>query len=115
MKRIVILGSTGSIGVSSLSVISALGEDYRVLAITGNNNTELFLKQIHEFKPKYAALYSEESYNKIKDQVPAHTKLLAPGIESLVYLSITPEADLIINGLVGAVGFMPLIWPIKNR
>ena len=113
MKRIVILGSTGSIGVSSLSVISSLGEDYRVLAITGNNNTELFLKQIHEFKPKYAALYSEESYNKIKDQVPAHTKLLAPGIESLVYLSITPEADLIINGLVGSVGFIPLIAAVK--
>ena len=113
MKRIVILGSTGSIGVSSLSVISALGEDYQVLAITANKNTDLFLKQIHDFKPKYAAVYNEESYNKIKDQVPSYTKLLGPGIESLVYLSILPDADLIINGLVGAVGFVPLIAAIK--
>lgn len=113
MKRIVILGSTGSIGVSSLSVIEALGADYEVLAITGNNNTDLFLKQVNQFKPKYAAVYSEESYNKIKDSIPAHTKLLGPGIESLVFLSILPEADLIINGLVGSIGFIPLIAAIK--
>lgn len=113
MKRIVILGSTGSIGVSSLSVISALGPDYQVLAITGNNNTDLFLKQIAEFKPKYAAVYSEDSYKKIKDMVPAHTKLLGPGIESLVFLAIMPEADLIIDGLAGSIGFIPLIAAIK--
>ncbi len=113
MKRIVILGSTGSIGVSSLSVIEALGPDYEVLAITGNNNTDLFLKQVNQFKPKYAAVYSEESYKKIKDSIPSHTKLLGPGIESLVFLSILPEADLIINGLVGSIGFIPLIAAIK--
>lgn len=113
MKQIVILGSTGSIGVSSLDVIAALGPDYNVLAITGNNNTELFLRQIEFFKPRYAAVYSSESYAKIKDSIPPYTKLLGPGIESLVFLSILPEADLIINGLVGSVGFMPLVAAVK--
>jgi 1-deoxy-D-xylulose-5-phosphate reductoisomerase len=113
VKQIVILGSTGSIGVSALDVIDALGAGYEVLAITGNNNTDLFLKQIARFKPRYAAVYSEESWRKIKDQIPAHTKLLGPGVESLIYLSVMQRADLIINGLVGAVGFMPLVAAIK--
>jgi 1-deoxy-D-xylulose-5-phosphate reductoisomerase len=113
MKQIVILGSTGSIGVSALDVIDCLGESYNVLAITGNKNTDLFLSQVNRFKPRYAAVYSEESYRKIKDLVPPHTKLLGPGVESLVCLSLLPQADLIINGLVGAVGFAPLVAAIK--
>lgn len=113
MRQIVILGSTGSIGVSALDVIDALGPGYNVLAITGNKNTDLFLRQIREFKPRYAAVYSHESYQKIKDQVPPHTRLLAPGVESLVFLAVLKDADLIINGLVGAVGFMPLVAAIK--
>ncbi|MDR0646768.1 MAG: 1-deoxy-D-xylulose-5-phosphate reductoisomerase, partial [Elusimicrobiota bacterium] len=113
MKQIVILGSTGSIGVSALDVIERLGPDYSVLAITGNNNTDLFLRQINTFKPAYAALYGEENYQKIKNFIPPCTKLLEPGIESIVYLSILPQADLIINGLVGVVGFAPLIAAIK--
>ncbi|MDR0952920.1 MAG: 1-deoxy-D-xylulose-5-phosphate reductoisomerase [Elusimicrobiota bacterium] len=114
MKQIVILGSTGSIGVSALDVIDSLSEsEYSVLAITGNTNTKLFLEQIKIFRPRYAAMFSEASYNEIKGLVPPHTKLLGPGIESLAFLSILPEADLIINGLVGAVGFVPLIAAIK--
>lgn len=113
MKQIVILGSTGSIGVSSLDVIAALGSDYSVLAICANNNTDLFLKQVTDFKPRYATVYSEESYKKVKDQIPPHTKLLGPGMESLIALATLQEADLIINGLVGSVGFIPLAAAIK--
>ena len=113
MKQIVILGSTGSIGVSALDVIDNLGEGYEVLAITGNSNTDLFLSQIKQFKPRYAALSSEESWKKIKDKIPAHTKLLGPGNSFLVYLATLPQADLIINGIVGAVGLVPLTAAIK--
>ncbi len=114
MKNIVILGSTGSIGVSALDVIDNLGAGYSVLAITANSNTELFLKQIKKFKPRFACVISEESYKKIKDDVPALTKLLPPDLESLNFLASLPSADLIINGLVGSVGFMPLLTAIKH-
>ncbi len=113
MKNIVILGSTGSIGVSSLDVIANLGKDYKVLAITGNNNTDLFLKQVHTFKPQYAAVCNQKSYDIIKDSIPQGTRLLGPGVESLVFLATLHNADLIINGLVGAAGFVPLIAAIK--
>lgn len=108
MKNIVILGSTGSIGTSSLSAISHLGEDYRVIGLTANNNVDLFLKQVHEFKPRFAALMNPEAYAKAKDQMPAATRLLPPEMDSFTFLASLPSADLVINGLVGAVGFCRL-------
>ena len=78
MKQIVILGSTGSIGTSALDVISRLGKDYQVLGLSANNNTDLFLKQLHAFKPRFAAVLNPASYEKIKDQIPQGTRLLPP-------------------------------------
>ena len=114
MKNIVILGSSGSIGVSALDVIKTLGSDYRVLAISARSNADLFLKQILEFKPKYATVNSAESYEKIKNLIPPEVKLLAPGDESLQEIASLKEADLVINGLVGAAGFKPLMSAIKQ-
>lgn len=113
MKNIVILGSTGSIGTSALDVIARLGKDYRVMALSANSNTELFLKQLHSFRPRFAAVMSPESYEKIKDQIPEGTRLLPPEIESLMFMASLPTADLIISGVVGAVGFQPLVSAIK--
>ena len=113
MKNIVVLGSTGSIGVSALDVIKNLGPNFKVLAITANKNTKLFLEQVALFAPLYAVVYDEESYKQVKPLMPKTTKLLAPDIESLNFLAALPEADLIINGLVGSIGFNPLISAIK--
>ena len=113
MKQIVILGSTGSIGTSALDVISHLGPGHRVLALSANNNTDLFLKQLHAFKPRFAAVLNPQSYEKIKDQVPPQTRLLPPEIDSLMFMASLPSADLVISGVVGAVGFQPLVSAIK--
>ena len=113
MKQIIILGSTGSIGTSSLDVISQLGSGYRVLGISANTNTDLFLKQIHTFRPRFAAVLNSERYQKIKDQIPPSTRLLPPEIDSLCFMASLPSATLVINGVVGAVGFQPLIAAIK--
>ncbi len=113
MKNLVILGSTGSIGTSALDVVARLGTDYKVLALSANNNTELFLKQLHTFKPRFAAVLNPESYEKIKDQIPAETRLLPPEIDSLCFMASLPTADLVVSGVVGAVGFQPLVAAIK--
>ena len=113
MKQIVILGSTGSIGTSALDVISRLGEEYSVLGLSANNNTDLFLKQIHTFHPRFAAVLNPESYEKIKNQIPAGTRLLPPEIDSLCFMASLPSANLIVNGVVGSVGFLPLVAAIK--
>ncbi len=113
MKNIVILGSTGSIGTSSLDVIARLGPDYKVLGLSANRNTDLFLQQIQQFQPRFAAVLDPESYQKIKDQIPPSTRLLPPEIDSLCFMASLPSADLVINGVVGAVGFQPLVAAIK--
>lgn len=113
MKNLVILGSTGSIGTSSLDVVARLGKDYKVLALSANNNTELFLKQLHAFKPRFAAVLNPDSYEKIKDQIPAGTRLLPPEIDSLCFMASLPTANLVVSGVVGAVGFQPLVAAIK--
>ena len=113
MKQIVILGSTGSIGTSSLDVIARLGPGYRVLGLSANNNVDLFLEQVHQFQPRFAAVMNPDSYEKIKDQVPESTRLLPPEIDSLCFMASLPTADLVINGVVGAVGFQPLVAAIK--
>ncbi|ACC98245.1 1-Deoxy-D-xylulose 5-phosphate reductoisomerase [Elusimicrobium minutum Pei191] len=114
MKNIVVLGSTGSIGVSSLDVIDKLGAGYGVLALSANTNADLLIKQMLKFKPRFVAVLNEDSYQKVKPYVPENTKLLPPDEDSLIFLASLPSADLIINGLVGAVGFMPLVTAIKN-
>ena len=113
MKNIVILGSTGSIGVSALDVIKNLGPEFKVLAVTANKNTDLFLEQVKTFAPLYGVVYDKESYKTVKPLMPKTTKLLTPEIESLNFVASLPEADLIINGLVGSIGFSPLIAAIK--
>lgn len=113
MKQIVILGSTGSIGTSALDVIARLGSSYSVLGLSANNNTDLFLQQIHAFHPRFAAVLNPESYEKIKDQIPAGTRLLPPEIDSLCFMASLPSANLVVNGVVGAVGFQPLVAAIK--
>lgn len=113
MKKIIVLGSTGSIGTSSLDVIAALGPGYEVLGLSANSNAELFLKQIHQFKPRFAAVMSPSVYQTLKGQMPKGTQLLPPEIDSLMFLASLPSADLVINGLVGAVGFKPLVAAIK--
>ncbi len=113
MKKIVILGSTGSIGTSALDVISQLGAPYQVLALSANTNTDLFLKQVYQFRPRFAAVLNPAAYEKIKDQIPEETRLLPPEIDSLIFMAALPSASLVINALVGAVGFRPLIAAIK--
>ena len=69
VKQLCILGSTGSIGTSTLDVVARLGAPYRILALSANRNTELFLKQVHQFKPRFAAVLDPASYEILKPQM----------------------------------------------
>jgi len=114
MKKIAILGSTGSIGASSVEVISRLGKDYKILALSSYMNEALILKQIARFKPKYVSVLPKKSYETVKPLIPKTTKLLPPTAKSLEFIAGLKEADLVINGLVGSVGLKPLIASIKK-
>ena len=70
MKKITILGSTGSIGTQTLDVVRKNKDKFEVVAISANSSVDLLLEQILEFKPKYVAVYNEKSANKLKNMIP---------------------------------------------
>jgi 1-deoxy-D-xylulose-5-phosphate reductoisomerase len=113
MKNIVILGSTGSIGVSALWVIRNLPAGYRVLGLCANRSWKLLLHQAEEFKPKFITLSDEYAYKQAKKRLPKNIKLLPPDFESLLYLASHPKCDIVLNGLSGSIGLLPTLAAIR--
>ncbi len=116
MKRISILGSTGSIGKQTLDVVREHKDKFEVIAISANSSVELLLEQIKEFKPKYVAVYNEESSEKLKTMIPSdiNTKVLG-GMEGLKTISSLPEIDVLLTAIVGMIGLVPTLEAIKHK
>jgi len=112
-KNITVLGSTGSIGLSALDVIENLGGDYRVFALSARSNWKKILEQARRHRPKYVTVFDPAAAQKLEGNLPSGVKLLPPGVESLMEISAHPQANLIVDGLVGGIGFAPLVSAIK--
>jgi len=107
MKSLSILGSTGSIGKQTLELVKEHPNDFKVVALSCNNNIELLKKQIQEFKPEIVAVYNEELADQIKD-IEVKT-----GLEGLKYIAKLNNTTTVINSLVGSIGVLPTIEAIK--
>ncbi|MFP4580368.1 MAG: 1-deoxy-D-xylulose-5-phosphate reductoisomerase [Candidatus Sumerlaeia bacterium] len=112
-KKVIILGSTGSIGVSTLDVIRDFKDRFEVVGITTNRKTELLEKQIEEFGPKVACIADEEAagQSKLAGRFP-ETRVLA-GESSLVDMLLSYEADILVVATVGSVGLFPTLTGIE--
>lgn len=110
MKKISILGSTGSIGTQSLEVIKHLG--YKVVALTTNRNIELLERQIKEYKPEIVTVMDEEKAGILRKKldIEAYT-----GMEGLVKAATYKTADTVITAVTGTIGIMPTIEAIKKQ
>ncbi|MDO8806032.1 MAG: 1-deoxy-D-xylulose-5-phosphate reductoisomerase [Elusimicrobiota bacterium] len=113
MKNVVILGSTGSIGVNALRSVKNLGADWRALGLTANSNLKLLAAQIKAVKPAYAAVFDYAAWKEFRARVPRGVKLLSPGVEGLVEMASLKEADIVLSAVTGAVGFSPLLAAIR--
>ena len=103
-KRIAILGSTGSIGVSTLDVVDALPDRLKVAGLCAHKNTELLLEQAKKYKPEFIVVTDAESAGKIRrDQLPKGTHLLH-GAEAVVEMVQSPSVDVVVSAIVGAAG-----------
>ena len=92
MKRLTILGSTGSIGTQTLDVVRQNRDKFEVVAISANRSVDLLLEQIIEFKPKYAVLYEKESAEKLKGMIPKEIEIeILDSIDGLVKISTIDE------------------------
>ena len=114
-KGVAILGSTGSIGVQALGVISEQDELFRVEVLTANENCELLINQAKKHKPNSVVIVNEKKYQKVFSELnPLNIKVYA-GSESLNQIVDSDEIDIVLTALVGYSGLLPTINAIKNR
>ena len=106
-KRVVILGSTGSIGRSALQVLKSFEDRFEIFGLSAHKNFELFKKQIREYKPKMAVLTQAESYEKVKRGYINNRIKIEFGAESINQMVSSPEVDIVINAIVGSAGLLP--------
>ncbi len=115
-RRIVLLGSTGSIGVNALRVVDQLSASCRVVGLSAYGNTTLLLQQIKRYKPEAVSVWDAAAAQTIRDKnIRVHGKPLRvfSGIEGLVELAEWPSANFVLSAVVGGVGLRPLIKAIR--
>jgi 1-deoxy-D-xylulose-5-phosphate reductoisomerase len=103
-RHLTILGSTGSIGVNALRVVEALGDQYRVVALSGHNNIDLLAEQVRRFRPRMVACTNPERFDRLRGVLEGVQVELLCGPEALVTLSRCTEVDTVVNAVVGAAG-----------
>lgn len=113
MKKITILGSTGSIGTQTLEIIRA-NSDMEVIAISAGSNITLMEKQIREFKPKYAAMWTEEAASQLRIKVADTNVKVLSGMNGLIEISTLPEIDVLVTAIMGMIGIRPTIAAIEQ-
>ena len=111
MKRLCILGSTGSIGTQTLEIVRDNPADFSVTAISCRSSIEKMAQQIAEFRPQYAAVATEAQAESLRPQFP-DTQILS-GPEALVYIASQTECDMVVNSLVGMSGLEPTYHAIS--
>ncbi len=108
MKKIAILGSTGSIGTQTLEVARA-NQDLEITALAAASNVKLLEKQIREFHPSLAAVWTEEKAKELKTMVADLDVRIVAGMEGLLEVARHPEAELVVTAVVGMIGIRPTI------
>jgi len=115
VKEITILGSTGSIGVSTLDVISRHRDKFNVKALTANTNLDVLVAQCQQYKPEYAVMVDEEFASKLEEKlkkISPDTSVLA-GIDGLVSVVELDTVDYVMAAIVGAAGLLPTLAAAK--
>jgi 1-deoxy-D-xylulose-5-phosphate reductoisomerase len=113
MKQLSILGSTGSIGVSTLEIVAAYPERFRIVALTAGKNLELFARQIRQFSPRIAAVASSEDVAKLKEICSGLPVEILGGVEGLTAVATADEADMVVAAIVGAAGLAPTAAAVR--
>ena len=113
MKKISILGSTGSIGVNTLDVVQRNPDKFEVVAMSAGSNVELFAEQVRKFKPRIASIFDPTKLKPLKQILNGMDVELFSGEEGSVKVSTIPEAELVVSGIVGSAGLVPTLAAVK--
>ncbi|MEZ4999292.1 MAG: 1-deoxy-D-xylulose-5-phosphate reductoisomerase [Bacteroidales bacterium] len=113
LKRLAILGSTGSIGTQTLDIVSQYPEKFSVDVLTANNNVNLLISQAREFNPGTVVIGNEEHYHFLRDALADLPIKVFAGLESIKQVSSWSEIDIVIAGMVGFSGMEPVVEAVK--
>lgn len=112
MKKIVILGSTGSIGTQTLDIVDA-NEDLSVVALAAASNIILLEKQIRKYHPKAVAVWNEDKAEQLRENIKDLNIKVFAGMDGLLALVSMEEADIVVTAVVGMIGIRPTIAAIE--
>jgi 1-deoxy-D-xylulose-5-phosphate reductoisomerase len=113
-KKIVILGSTGSVGVSALKVIQKLSDQFEVVGLTAGKNIKMLIQQIHAFKPKLAAIQDVNLFNELKQQTHGLPTRVLAGEAGIEEVAVQETKPLLLSAIVGGAGLKPTLSAICN-
>jgi len=114
MKRLAILGSTGSIGVNTLDIVSQFPERFEVVSLSAGLNTDLLKRQTLQFRPKLISVLNQELSEALQRELPNVPVEIVHGVEGLIRVATHPEVDQVVSAIVGAVGLVPTLSAIKT-
>ena len=112
MKKIGILGSTGSIGTQTLEIVRN-NKDLQVTALAAGRNTGKMEEQIREFQPKLAVMWGEEEAKELRERVSDTGTRVLSGMEGLLELAVETEMEVLVTAIVGMIGIRPTIAAIE--
>ena len=112
MKKIAILGSTGSIGTQTLEVARNNG-DLEIVSLAAGSNVKKLEEQIREFRPRLAAVWTEEKAKELRAAVKDLDVKVVSGMDGLIEVCTHPEAEIVVTAIVGMIGIVPTIAAMK--
>lgn len=112
-KKVVILGSTGSIGTQTIDVISSNPDKFELYGITAHSNSDLLISQARKYKPNFVIVTKEECYQTVKDALIDEEIKVFAGIDSVCDLVSMPSVDIVVTAMVGYAGLKPTISAVK--
>lgn len=115
MKNLTLLGSTGSIGVSTLEIVAAHPDRFRIVALTAGKNLELLTRQIRQFAPRIAVVASQADVPRLKDLCSGLDVTILGGVEGLIAAATADETEMVVAAIVGAAGLVPTAAAIRAR
>lgn len=113
MKRLTILGATGSIGTQTLDVVRHNRQDFEVVAMTASVNVQKMAELILEFSPSYAVMKNEEKAKELEALIPHSDCTVLYGMEGFVEVSTLPQTEVVVAAMVGMIGLRPVMEAIR--
>lgn len=114
-KKLTILGSTGSIGVSTLEIVAAHRDRFEVVALTAGNNLDLLCRQIAVFRPRIVSVLTAELARKLEQMLAGPKPTIHYGVEGMIAAATAAETEMVVAAIVGAAGLVPTVAAIRAR